>query len=1205
MKHKLIPPAGMRPRLPARAKLCLRRLAGLGVAVLAAPAALAQVVVTIEAADDRAAEQPPDRAQFVIRRVSGDFFRPVRIPLAVSGSATEGVDYGRLPDRVTLSFGQPAILIDVVPRGNDGLFEGDETVTVMLRREDEDDGDDEDDDDGFIVSGSGATVTIADSAHTVTAERRADALEGSEPGEIVVSLGARNESGSSLEVSYSVAGDAEPGSDYEPLAGRVDIPVGASSASIVVRPLDDDVLENDETVEITLTGTGDGRVSVGNRDTAAIAIVDDDASRDDDGDGLSNREECPDFAACRDTDGDALPDFRDADDDGDGVPTDAERPPRQDTDGDGDPDYLDDDDDGDGRPTRDEDANADGDGNPATDPTDLDGDDVPDYLDADDGGGVEGDPDGDGLTNGREAELGTDPRNPDTDGDGVSDGDEEAAGTDPLDERSFADSDGDLVPDAVESADGSSPEDPVDFRDTDGGGTPDHVEAVTYPAFGLPATDPGQAGDDHRDVDGDGLPDRLELVLGSAPGSADSPTANGDGDDDGNGVSNAVQAFLAERGIDAAGPASDFDRDAYPDAAEVVLGLDPLSSAAPDRDGDGVPNVLEALAGMDVSASTDRDGDGVPDVREMALGFDPLDANSPVAGGAGDDAGDGTTRAIAHVLALLGAGGEPIAGGDTDGDGITDADEIRLGSDPFHHEQPVPWTELVQAELGPVRALAADGGEATARARVGGHQSGLVFDWSGTSAAVLAVTSGPQDAPQLSFAPATLPPGSYELVLAVTRTVGGITSGPSVVRHPFEVLAEAPAATLTDSDQDGVPDPADGSDGRRGPAHELPSEAVAPIVSEPGTRLRLGALARAVRADSALVSPADIVAAGGTEDEYEYIGGLYDFEVTNLPEAGGVVRVVIPQASPIGNAARYRKFAAGTGWKDFVEDGTDAIASAPGADNECPPPGDAAYQPGLAAGHLCVQLTIADGGRNDGDAADGPNGLVKDPGGVGTPRGEVVVGRGSGSTAPWWLLLLAGLVAWRLRCRAAAVAVLAGACLALPARADVFVGGGAGMSRLTPDTGSTPFSVSDNGGFGFKVFGGFDLAVVSPNLSLEVFWADLGETKLGNVGTLDYRAYGAGLVYGIGSVRVPRVSGHVELGVSELDIAGDLAFRQENSTSLFLGVGGSFAIGRHLFLQLEYEYFAEDAQFISLSFVKRFRHFDGSDDARTIPLPDR
>jgi hypothetical protein len=46
------------------------------------------------------------------------------------------------------------------------------------------------------------------------------------------------------------------------------------------------------------------------------------------------------------------------------------------------------------------------------------------------------DPDGDGLSNNDEAELGTDPNNPDTDGDTFSDGVEVSAGTDPTDPSS-------------------------------------------------------------------------------------------------------------------------------------------------------------------------------------------------------------------------------------------------------------------------------------------------------------------------------------------------------------------------------------------------------------------------------------------------------------------------------------------------------------------------------------------------------------------------------------------------------------------------------------------------------------------------------------------------------------------------------------------------------------------------------------------------
>ena len=97
-------------------------------------------------------------------------------------------------------------------------------------------------------------------------------------------------------------------------------------------------------------------------------------------------------------------------------------------------------------------------------------------------------------------------------------------------------SDGDLVPDDVESADGTDPNDPERFRDTDEGGTADHIETVVYEAFGLAPGNVGDARDDSRDTDGDGLPDRLEIVAGFAPDDPGDPTANGAGDDSGNGI---------------------------------------------------------------------------------------------------------------------------------------------------------------------------------------------------------------------------------------------------------------------------------------------------------------------------------------------------------------------------------------------------------------------------------------------------------------------------------------------------------------------------------------------------------------------------------------------------------------------------------------------------------------------------------------------
>jgi Carboxypeptidase regulatory-like domain/Bacterial TSP3 repeat/Bacterial Ig-like domain (group 2) len=78
------------------------------------------------------------------------------------------------------------------------------------------------------------------------------------------------------------------------------------------------------------------------------------------------------------------------------------------------------------------------------------------------------DPDGDGLTNLQEFQLGTDPRNPDTDGDGVSDGEEVKRGTNPLN----PDTDGDGLTDAEEIRLGTNPLNP----DTDGDGIPDGIE---------------------------------------------------------------------------------------------------------------------------------------------------------------------------------------------------------------------------------------------------------------------------------------------------------------------------------------------------------------------------------------------------------------------------------------------------------------------------------------------------------------------------------------------------------------------------------------------------------------------------------------------------------------------------------------------------------------------------------------------------------
>ncbi|MGF1560428.1 MAG: gliding motility-associated C-terminal domain-containing protein [Flavobacteriaceae bacterium] len=114
------------------------------------------------------------------------------------------------------------------------------------------------------------------------------------------------------------------------------------------------------------------------------------------------------------------------------------------------------------------------------------------------------DTDGDGLFDGLEAVLGTDPNNPDTDGDGINDGEEVGP-----DVSNPLDSDGDGIIDALES----------NIVDTDMDGLVDQVDpANTNPC--LPNRFNGAC-----DTDGDGLSDLLENEQGSDPDDPCDPNA--------------------------------------------------------------------------------------------------------------------------------------------------------------------------------------------------------------------------------------------------------------------------------------------------------------------------------------------------------------------------------------------------------------------------------------------------------------------------------------------------------------------------------------------------------------------------------------------------------------------------------------------------------------------------------------------------------
>jgi gliding motility-associated-like protein len=333
---------------------------------------------------------------------------------------------------------------------------------------------------------------------------------------------------------------------------------------------------------------------------------------DDDGDGIDTPDE--------DADGDGDPTNDDSDDDGTPDYLDPDSG-GTDTDGDGVPDIVDLDDDNDGILDTSEDPNLDGDNDPLTDPLDSDGDGFPNHLDID--------ADNDGIPDNVEAQTTAGYIAPNDDdaatyeaNDGVNSaylGGLDPVNTDDADEPDYLDddSDNDLVPDNNEGNDfnfDGQPDQTFTGTDTDGDGLDDGYEGtdiddgfdvndeIDEPANDLPDTD-GTEDVNYRDFDDDG--DGIDTPDEDADGDGD-PTnddTDGDGtpdyldpdsggpDTDGDGVPDIVDLDDDNDGI------LDTTEDPNLDGDDNPL-TDPL-----DSDGDGFPNHLDI----------DADNDGIPD----------------------------------------------------------------------------------------------------------------------------------------------------------------------------------------------------------------------------------------------------------------------------------------------------------------------------------------------------------------------------------------------------------------------------------------------------------------------------------------------------------------------------------------------------------------------------------------------------------------
>lgn len=424
----------------------------------------------------------------------------------------------------------------------------------------------------------------------------------------------------------------------------------ADDGATTTDPTDSDT-DNGGVADGTEDANHDGEIDGG--ETDPNDPTDDDPNGDPDNDGLTNAEES-----------DVGTDPNDADSDDDGANDGDEVLPGVDSDGDGAVNALDPDSDNDGLydgtelgfpcngPGTDGTDNCipDGDnGATTTDPIDSDTDNggvVDGAEDSDHDGVIDGgetdpndpsdddpnvDTDGDGLTDGEEGMLGTDPLDADSDNDGVGDGDEPNLSTDTdadgLINALDPDSDNDGLQDGTElgldctgadtdlsqcipdADDGATTTDPL-VGDTDGGSVSDGSEDWNLDGEVDPGeTDPNDPSDDVTvdDTDGDGLSNDLEDQLGTDPNDADSDNdglidgeePNPASDTDGDGAINPLDP--------------DSDNDGLIDGTEAGKDCD-------DPDTSGVTCVPDADGGATTTSVLDADTDngGVSDGVEDA-----------------------------------------------------------------------------------------------------------------------------------------------------------------------------------------------------------------------------------------------------------------------------------------------------------------------------------------------------------------------------------------------------------------------------------------------------------------------------------------------------------------------------------------------------------------------------------------------------------
>lgn len=198
----------------------------------------------------------------------------ITVNYTLTGTAINGTDYTGLSGSVVIPAGAHETKIPVNAL-TDQIIEGAETAILTITGGNST---------SFTFTPSAtngnATMNITDSDNTLanlklSITKLNDAAEPGASGRVSIALPTGVTAKENINITYTVAGTASPGIDYATLSGNATILAGQNNVIVPISVIDDQVIEQTETVILTLTGASSNSFAYTATGNVTVNIADD------------------------------------------------------------------------------------------------------------------------------------------------------------------------------------------------------------------------------------------------------------------------------------------------------------------------------------------------------------------------------------------------------------------------------------------------------------------------------------------------------------------------------------------------------------------------------------------------------------------------------------------------------------------------------------------------------------------------------------------------------------------------------------------------------------------------------------------------------------------------------------------------------------------------------------------------------------------